>query len=321
MNAHQMTGPELQLSEEYKITQEVGPCRASFAAYGVDRATGQEVFMKAREDRGDGHARLRTYYEAEHYASLNHSRIPTLVKADPFAEYPYVVTERMPDAGRYVISSLSKRPNHELVSRLILSVAEVIQYVHDQEIVHRDIKETNMGLRWMGTAALYDFELAMGPRQREIRSEMTPAEETGPIRAHITKENCYVGTATHISPEQLLGEEATYRSDQYAMSVTMYRLLYGELPFTGTTDREIIEKKAVQEVMFWAPGREVPRALRLIVERGMQINPADRYDSVAELAEDVQRYLHDQNTTTGTVAARPRTSLRSGEGEAELIAA
>jgi serine/threonine-protein kinase len=129
----------------------------------------------------------------------------------------------------------------------------------------------------------------LNAHQRQLRSNLTNGDL--PEDASITTENKLVGTVTHIAPEQLAGKEATEQSDIYAAGITLYGLAYGRMPFRGSAD-EVLQSRYIQEVNFWPPdGRQVPEALRLIIEKATRESPAVRYQSAGEMAEDLERYL------------------------------
>ena len=286
--------PEAILSEHYEITQVIKRGAAIFTALGRDRVTDEEVFMKAREGDEAGQAGLRTYNEANHYASLSHPQIPGLIEARPYGNYPYIVTTRMP-GNRDPELWLRDNPDHEMAAGICLSALGVLQYVHDQDIVHRDVKEDNLIMQWPddGETGLVDFELALDGQQREARRDLPQGASQLPIDGHVTSPDKLAGTATHVSPEQLKGKEATFRSDIYSMGIVMYVLTHGKLPFDSRSP-DLLRHRLENNINFEPEGRRAPDALRLIMERATQTDPAERYPSATEMAEDVQRYLYAQ---------------------------
>ncbi|HVX48455.1 MAG TPA: serine/threonine-protein kinase [Candidatus Saccharimonadales bacterium] len=286
----QHANPELILGERYEVTEVIEPGKygaAIFVAFGYERSTGEPVFMKAKDHDASGHVPQRVYNEANHLESLDHPQIARVVEADPSSYYPYLVTRRMP-GGLEPYEWLKDNPNHPMAAEICLSALEALRYVHEKGMVHRDVKGTNMSMRWSGWVALNDFELALDSQQRRARQD--PEVGDVPEDAAVTGDGRIVGTATHISPEQLAGREASELSDLYAMGVTLYRLVYGHLPFQGKTD-EVMRQRMCQDINFWPEGRQAPGQLRLIIEKATQENPGDRYQSAEEMSEDIERYL------------------------------
>lgn len=297
--------PEAILSEHYEITQVIDRGAAIFTALGRDRVTDEAVFMKARENDEAGQAALRTRNEANHYASLDHPQIPGLVEARPSGDYPYLVTTRMPGNHDPELW-LRDNTDHELAAIICLSALEVLQYVHEQDVVHRDVKEDNLVMQWAdeGETGLVDFELALNGQQRAARRDQSKEALSLPADVNITSPDKLAGTATHVSPEQLRGEEATFRSDIYSMGIVMYVLTHGKLPFDGRSP-DLLRHRLENNINFEPEGRRAPDALRLIMERATQTDPADRYPTADEMAEDVQRYLYAQSVMTSEAVSIP----------------
>jgi serine/threonine protein kinase len=144
----QQAGPETILSERYEITQrlETGKDGASaFMAYGYERDTGNEVFMKARVCDERGQASLRILNEANQLSSLYHPQVTRVVEADPFDEHPYLVTQRMP-GNEEPLEWLVHHANYPMAAEICLAALEVLQYVHEQGMIHRDVKAPNMSM-------------------------------------------------------------------------------------------------------------------------------------------------------------------------------
>ena len=95
-----------------------------------------------------------------------------------------------------------------------------------------------------------------------------------------------------MSPEQAVGQKLDSRSDIFSFGIVLYELLAGRRPFDGDTDLEIL--KAIQAPPPPMP-EEIPRALRQIVERALQKEPADRYQSMRELTADLRRLIRQSD--------------------------
>src|SRR5262249_39495851 len=111
------------------------------------------------------------------------------------------------------------------------------------------------------------------------------------------------GTPLYMSPEQVEGKEADYRSDIYSFGVTCYQMLAGRTPFGGSNAFEIALKHMREEPEPLETIRpDIPPALCAVVRKLMAKNPADRYQSARELQKDIARVRESLSGATGHVA-------------------
>jgi serine/threonine protein kinase len=190
-----------------------------------------------------------------------------LVAGPPLTDYAR--SERLPAAARV---------------QLILRVAEAIQHAHDRGIVHRDLKPANVLVTDGGQPKVLDFGIA-----RAVGNDM-------PRLTVQTAHGQLMGTLAYMSPEQLRGrsEDLDGRSDVYALGVLLYRLLADRAPFDigDLTWPEAIQRVLESEPV---PLGDVQPALRgpleQIAARAMSRDLSGRYQTAAELAADLQRFL------------------------------
>ena len=157
-----------------------------------------------------------------------------------------------------------------------IQVADAIHYAHEMGVVHRDIKPSNLLLDTDGEVWVADFGLA------QIQSE-----------DQITATGALLGTLRYMSPEQAMGKRlgVDHRTDIYSLGVTLYELLTLQQAFAGES-REVI----LQKILFQEPirprkiDRRIPTELETIIVKAMAKNVEDRYQSAAELAEDLRRF-------------------------------
>ena len=171
--------------------------------------------------------------------------------------------------------------------------AEGLQFAHEQGIIHRDIKPSNLLVDDSGGLWVTDFGLA----------RMAGADD-------LTATGELVGTLRHLSPEQTQGHRAIvdHRTDVYSLVATLYELIALRPAFEGNDRLDLIRRIASEE-----PRRlrsidpAIPRDLETIVARAMAKDPADRYPSAREMAEDLGRFLEDRPI----LARRPGTIDRA----------
>ena len=163
------------------------------------------------------------------------------------------------------------------MARIGVQVADALAYAHAQGILHRDIKPSNLLLDTRGTVWVTDFGLAKADDQQNLT-------HTGDI----------LGTLRYMPPEAF-GGKADGRGDVYALGLTLYELL----AFRPAFD-EKERGRLIKQVTGEAPpplrklNPEVPRDLETIVQKAIEREPAHRYATAAELADDLQRFVDDE---------------------------
>jgi tetratricopeptide (TPR) repeat protein len=191
--------------------------------------------------------------------------------------------------------------------RLFLKVCEAVSYAHRNLVVHRDLKPGNVLVDAEGTPKLLDFGVA------KLLDPGPASDRT------MTQATMRVVTPDYGSPEQILGDRITTTSDVYSLGAILYELLCGLRPhrFTGVGMREV--ERVICEVEPVRPSEAAPRwkaqirgDLDAIIGKAMRKEPASRYASVEQFAEDLQRYLDGYAVTArqGDVAYRTRKFLR-----------
>jgi serine/threonine protein kinase/WD40 repeat protein len=161
------------------------------------------------------------------------------------------------------------------VARVGKQAAEALAYAHRRGIIHRDVKPSNLLVDARGIVWVADFGLA-----RRL-------EDPGQTRG-----DGPVGTPRYMSPEQADGRPIGPATDVYSLGATLYELLTLRPPFDGQTSvelvRQIVDRDPPPLRRF---ARRLPRDLETIVLKAMSKRPGDRYESAAELADDLGRFL------------------------------
>lgn len=263
------------------------------AVVGFDQQAEREVFIKSRDPEIDKNAAMRISREADVLSSLEHPQIPTLIDADPDADRPYIVTELI-DHHPKVTEGFQHNSHPVFAAELCLAALAPLEHAHEAGFTHRDIKPANLLMTWDGDVALSDWEIALCKDRKLASATYT---DTRYDDWRITAFGKAWGSAGYMSPEQTEGRYKIQdgRSDLYSMGAVLHLFLHGKLPNPGMGSNEQVINAIVMDsnsTHSYSPGRSAPVALSEVAERALQDQPDDRYQSAAEMREDLQRYLH-----------------------------
>gem|GEM_PF-1380367 len=195
-------------------------------------------------------------------------------------------------------------------ARIVRDAALALSHAHEQGVVHRDVKPGNLMLRADGRIAVTDFGLA-----KHMGS------------GSLTATGSLVGTPYYMSPEQAIGERGSIgpKTDVYGLGVALYEMLTGVPPFTG--DNAVVLLRAITEKTAVPPGKVragIPRDLETIVLSAMEKDPARRYPSCKALADDLDRFLRDEEITRrrpGVLERAARTMLKNRIATSAVVVA
>ncbi|PZQ17314.1 MAG: hypothetical protein DI564_05735 [Rhodanobacter denitrificans] len=257
----------------------------------------QRVALKRLRGLGapSGSERARFLAEGRILASLQHPNIAHLIDAGVDADgHPFLAMEVVDGQPLDRWSAARERPMRERIE-LFVRVCGAVEYAHAQLVIHRDLKPANVLVGADGVPKLLDFGIA-----RLLDRDAAVAPATTVQRAM---------TPAYASPEQIQGRPLGTATDVYSLGVVLYELVAGVRPFDHL-DTELTRANAIVAGTFPPPSRapgarpRLPADLEAIVLKAMRREPAQRYASVAELAEDLRRYL----------AARPVLARRGQWG-------
>lgn len=242
--------------------------------------------------------------EAQTIASLQHPHIVQIHEVGEFDGQPYLTLEYV-DGGT-LHAYLQHRPLAPLVAaELAELLARTMEYAHSMGVVHRDLKPANVLLQL--TDGSDSREASSGVRRRDEQHELASANAGGlPFRPKIadfglaklvdmasdlTMTGHIVGTPSYMAPEQTgRAHEVGPAADIYSVGAILYELLTGHPPFQGVSSLEILDQVRSREPV--SPRRlqpRVPRDLETICLKCLEKEPARRYRSAGELADDLRR--------------------------------
>jgi len=235
----------------------------------------------------DASSRKRFEREAKLAARLRHPNIAAVYEVGEDKGRDYIAMEFV-DGVSLGKAALSYRD----AAQVIAKIARALEEAHKEGVIHRDLKPDNLMITKAGRPYVMDFGLA---KTVEAESSLSVSGDV-------------MGTPAFMSPEQARGETETIdgRTDVYSLGATLYCLLTGEKPFQGRTSMEIVLKVVNQEPV--PPSRlkpDLPLVLDAIVLKAMEKDRERRYPTATAFADDLDRYLADQQ-----VEARPPSLSR-----------
>jgi serine/threonine protein kinase/Tfp pilus assembly protein PilF len=248
----------------------------------------------------DASARRRFQREAQLASSLNHPHILTVYDTGEFEGRQYLVTEFV-DGGTLKSWAEQEKRTWRQVVELLTGVADGLAAAHAAGITHRDIKPENVLVAKNGYAKLADFGLA----------KLTEASGF-PTVSEATRAGMIVGTIPYMSPEQASGQQIDSRTDIFSFGVVLYELLAGRRPFGGATSLEVLQ--AVIHGKAEPLSDDLPPALRTLVEKALEKDPAERYQSMKDLVVDLRRLVRQRDSPSAAInmgQAAPPAVLRT----------
>ena len=306
------------LGTAYQVERELAPGGMSRLFLATERALDRKVVVKLLPpELATEHSAQRFQREMLVTARLQHAHILPVLTAGARDGLLYYVTPYVAgDSLRNRIATKGSLPIGEVIG-LLREVAEALAFAHARAVVHRDLKPDNIFLQH-GHAILADFGIA---RAVEKATRGTPTER-------LTVTGLGIGTPGYMSPEQLAGDpNVDARTDIYAMGVVGYEMLAGHPPFPGRSPAKVIVAHMTEtpEPVMTYRG-DAPPLLSELIGGCLQKDPADRWQTVAELMPQLQELMLSQagqgssrttsepamDSTEVAAMSRMRDSLRAG---------
>src|SRR5690242_3668793 len=182
---------------------------------------------------------------------------------------------------RAVLKKRGKIPPEE-AARILLQICRALEVAHGEGVIHRDLKPQNIMVDANGRAYVMDFGIA--------RSAYLPG---------MTQTGALIGTPEYMSPEQGKGEKLDERSDLFSLGVICYELVTGQSPFYSETPLATLWKRMQEKAKpLCEVDPAIPKPLSDIVAKAMEIEPADRFASAGEMAQQLELWLGPSSGTS-----------------------
>jgi serine/threonine protein kinase len=266
--------PETQirsaLSSRYEILEEIGRGGMASVYKAIQKNLSRQVALKVIHQNliYDNEFLERFHQEAQLCASLNHPNIVTIYDEGAESNIHYMAMEYLAGNDLQRIIKYNGNIIIDDVIKIIISMANALDYAHSKGLIHRDIKSANIIITSEGRSVLTDFGIAFAANSSKL-----------------TQAGSVIGTPEYMSPEQAKGLVTDNRSDVYSLCVVMYECLVGKVPFSSenplTTIFKIINEKPpyVKEL-----NKAIPQWLSIIISKGLEKDPQRRFQSGKELS-------------------------------------
>jgi eukaryotic-like serine/threonine-protein kinase len=283
------------VSDRYQIVAHIGEGGMGSVYKALDRELDRIVALKTiRPDLASNASILRRFKQEVLLArKVTHQNVIRIHDLGMSGALRFLTMEFF--EGEELCTYLERRKTLKIqeVVAIVHQICEGLRAAHKEGVIHRDLKPQNILIDANGQIRILDFGLARG-------FEVSGVTHTG----------LAVGTPDYMAPEQAQGAPATVRSDIYAVGLTFYELLLGEMPFKGETAMARLVQRTIQRPPSPKSIREeIPQHLDNIVMRCLAIDPAERYESADELLADLQTWEQPQAPTVPHSFEVPATSV------------
>ncbi|HEY5924208.1 MAG TPA: serine/threonine-protein kinase [Kofleriaceae bacterium] len=310
--------------QRYRLGEEIGRGGMGRVVEAYDTHLGRTVALKEVLPDTSPSLAKRFQREVRITARLEHASIVPLYDAGLMAD------------GRafYVMRRVTGRPLDELILRAknleerlallpnVLAAIDAVGHAHRRGVIHRDIKPANILVGDLGETVVIDWGLA-----KVVGEEEPPPPSFEPfvptagdsLKTHV---GSVFGTPGFMAPEQARGDELDPRSDVYALGATLYQLLAGRPPISGSSATEMIASTATKSVVPIAKASPTaPPELATIIDKALSFAANERYPDGAALAEDVRRFLTGQLVAAHRYTRRQRIARFARKHRAALVVA
>ena len=299
----------------YRVLEDLGAGGMGRVYLAEDTRLGRNVALKILppEMASDAERLERFEHEARVVAGLSHPNIVTLHSIEEADGIRFISMERVEGKTLRQLIPKDGLPLKRFFE-LAIPLVDAVGAAHERGVTHRDLKPENVMVTTAGRVKVLDFGLA-----KLQESAFTPLDEAR--TASITQDGRILGTVAYMSPEQAEGKPLDHRSDIFSLGILLYEVATGERPFKGDTNLSILSAILKDTPPPVSERRaELPRPLSRMIQRALEKKPGDRYQSAADLRQDLEDLKRD--VETGEVVSGTRLALVSlGKRRVPLLAA
>ncbi|MGN6111375.1 MAG: serine/threonine-protein kinase, partial [Kofleriaceae bacterium] len=265
----------------------------------LDRRIAIKLLRPELRDTAWAHARARLLREGRAIARLAHPNVVAVHDVGELGGGVFVAMEYV-DGGALATWRDQTRGADEVIAAFA-QAARGLAAAHAAGLIHRDVKPANLLIGRDGRVRVVDFGLANAPA---VRGALPAAA------GDTTTTGALLGTPLYMAPEIHAGAIADERSDQYGLALSLYEVLAGVKPFTGSTLDQLAQDKRARALA--TPARRVPPRVLAILERALAPDPTARWPSMQVLADQLGRYLGRRRRRAIYAAAIAVAALAAG---------
>lgn len=264
------------VNRRFRVEDVIGRGGMAIVYRAFDLKTHQTVALKVlrEEYEDDPEYRERFKREAAVNRKLNHPNVVNSIDSGMTGGISYIALEYVDgETLKDVIADKGKMEQEEAV-HCALCILAALSHAHQRGIIHRDVKSQNVMITRSGQVKIGDFGIA------GLADTKT-----------LTSDGNVMGSVHYFSPEQAKGMRATSASDLYSVGVILYEMLTGHVPFEGETAVSVAMMHLMETPKPVEEEADVSRAVKLIVEKALEKEPRDRYQSADSMIRDLRRAL------------------------------
>ncbi|NOJ69576.1 Stk1 family PASTA domain-containing Ser/Thr kinase [Paenibacillus alvei] len=280
------------LSGRYEIITRIGGGGMALVYKALDNLLNRYVAVKVLRQQfvHDEEFIRRFRREAQSAASLSHPNVVSIYDVGQEEDTHFIVMEYV--EGHNLNEIILERAPLQVDESIRIStqICDALDHAHQNHIIHRDIKPHNILIGRNGRVKVTDFGIA-----RAVTSST------------ITQTGSVVGSVHYFSPEHAKGVSTGEKSDLYSLGIVLYQMLTGQLPFLGESPISVALKH-LQEPFDEprAVNPHIPQSVENIILKSMRKNPAERYQSAAEMMRDLETCLLPERLNEPKITFKPR---------------
>jgi predicted Ser/Thr protein kinase len=260
---------------EYRIERMLGRGGMGMVFLAQDLTLEREVAIKVLppDFSSDPQVIKRFQQEAKTAAKLDHPNIIPIYRVESADGLNFFVMKFISGTSLEDVLEAQQPLSSDYIQRILSEAARALGHAHSRKVVHRDVKPANIMFDHDGRVMLTDFGIS-----KALQSA-----------GNLTGTGMIVGTPHYMAPEQAKGQPVDGRADQYSLGIVGYRLLSGQLPFSGDSVHTILYKHIFEpapNVAALRPG--IPRNLTDAIQRALSKEPSERYPTMEAFAEAVR---------------------------------
>ncbi|HET9708672.1 MAG TPA: protein kinase [Gemmatimonadales bacterium] len=289
---------------EYRIERLLGRGGMGMVFLAQDLTLEREVAIKVLppDFSSDPQVIKRFQQEAKTAAKLDHPNIIPIYRVESAEGLNFFVMKFISGTSLEDVLESQQPLSYDYIQRILSEAARALGHAHSRKVVHRDVKPANIMFDHDGRVMLTDFGIS-----KALQSA-----------GNLTGTGMIVGTPHYMAPEQAKGQPVDGRADQYSLGIVGYRLLSGQLPFSGDSVHTILYKHIFEpapNVAALRPG--TPRTLTDAIQRALSKEPSDRFPTMEAFAEavrgDAMAGAADATTPLPTPAAAIPATVRTAQ--------